>query len=114
MVDGVQLIYKILTPNQWARFQQEKTFAGSAVDHEDGYIHFSTASQVTETAARHFGDQSEIWVLAFDVASFGDDLKWEPSRGGQLFPHLYAQCSIEMVAGIQQVFQSQGRFHFEL
>jgi uncharacterized protein (DUF952 family) len=68
-------------------------FAGSAVDLADGYIHFSAAGQARETARRHFAGQADLVVLAVDAASLGADLRWEPSRGGDLFPHLYGALS---------------------
>jgi uncharacterized protein (DUF952 family) len=83
------LIYKILPAALWEKAQREGIFRGAPVDLADGYIHFSTAGQVAETAAKHFGGQTDLVLLALDSAQF-DDLKWEPSRGGALFPHLYA------------------------
>jgi uncharacterized protein (DUF952 family) len=83
------LVYKILTREQWAQAQAQGLFAGAPVDLADGYIHFSTAAQVAETAARHFAAESDLVLLAVDADRLGAALKWEPARGGQLFPHLY-------------------------
>lgn len=83
------LIYKILETAAWHDAVAAGRFAGAAVDLADGYIHFSTAAQVRETAARHFAGREGLLLAAFDPAAFGDALKWEPSRGGALFPHLY-------------------------
>ncbi len=81
--------YKILTRDQFALFKSEGSFHGAPVDLADGYIHLSTRQQAAETAARHFAGQDELVLAMIDLAGFGDQLKWEESRGGQLFPHLY-------------------------
>ncbi len=83
-------IYKILPASAWAAAKQAGLFAGAAVDLADGFIHFSTAVQMRETAARHFAGQAGLVLVAFEAAALGPRLKWEPSRGGALFPHLYA------------------------
>ena len=82
-------IYKILTADQWRDLQAAGETAGAPVDIADGFVHFSTAAQVRETAARHFAGQDGLWLLALDANVLGDALRWEPSRGGDLFPHLY-------------------------
>jgi uncharacterized protein (DUF952 family) len=82
------LIYKILRGPEWADFDAAGETAGAPVDLADGYIHFSTAAQAAETAARHFAGAEGLWLLAMETERLGD-LRWEPSRGGQLFPHLY-------------------------
>lgn len=84
------MIYKIMRANEWQAAVGCGTFAGSVVDMNDGFIHFSTAAQAQETARRHFAGQSDLVLVAFDVAQLGPQLWWEPSRGGDLFPHLYA------------------------
>ena len=84
------LIYKILTSEQWADLQARGETEGAPVDVADGFIHFSTASQARETAAKHFAGQEGLWLVAYDADALGEALKWEPSRGGALFPHLYA------------------------
>ena len=83
------LIYKILPGPAWEAALAEGRFEGSPIDLQDGYIHFSTASQAQETAARHFRGRAGLVVAAFEAEALGADLRWEPSRGGQLFPHLY-------------------------
>ena len=83
-------IYKILTSGQWADLQALGETAGAPVDIADGFVHFSTAAQVRETAAKHFAGHDGLWLLAMDADALGQELKWEPSRGGDLFPHLYA------------------------
>lgn len=84
------LIYKIAPQALWRQAEADGVFAGAPVDLADGYIHFSTAAQVRETAARHFAGQDGLVLVAVDAGGLGEALKWEPSRGGALFPHLYA------------------------
>ena len=83
------LIYKILRRPEWIAFRAAGITSGAPIDLQDGYIHFSTAAQVAETAAKHFGTDRDLVLLAMDSDRLGPDLKWEPSRGGALFPHLY-------------------------
>ena len=83
------LIYKILRRSEWDSFRAAGETTGAPVDVADGYVHFSTAAQVAETAARYFADESDLVLLALNPEALGDALKWEPSRGGALFPHLY-------------------------
>lgn len=97
------LIYKLLAATEWAAARVAGRFEGSAVDLADGYIHFSTTEQVAQTAARHFADQRDVVLLAVDADRLGDDLRWEPSRGGALFPHLYASLGTDMVVGEWQL-----------
>lgn len=82
-------IYKICTRQEWAEAERCGEFAGSAVDIADGYIHFSTAQQVAETARRHFARQPDLVLVAVDTERLPEGLRWEESRGGDLFPHLY-------------------------
>jgi uncharacterized protein (DUF952 family) len=82
-------IYKIVTAEAWAQALEKAAFFGAAIDLADGYIHFSDASQVEETARRHFSGQDNLLLVAFNSAHFGESLHWEASRGGALFPHLY-------------------------
>jgi uncharacterized protein (DUF952 family) len=77
-------------------------FSGSAVDRQDGYIHFSTAAQAQETAARHFRGQADLVVLAVEADDLGAALRWEPSRGGALFPHLYAGLDVTRVRAVTE------------
>lgn len=85
------IIYKILTSEQWQQFQTDGEFAGAPIDLTDGYIHFSTRTQLIETANKHFAGQSALQLLALDDQKLGDGLRYEPSRGGDLFPHLYGR-----------------------
>ena len=83
------IIYKIVPTTLWQDALKSGEFKGAPVDHADGFIHFSTPTQVGETAARHFAEESDLVLVAVSVEPLGADLKWEPSRGGALFPHLY-------------------------
>lgn len=83
------MIYKILRPAELAAFVAAGSTAGSADDVRDGFVHFSTASQAAETAGKYFPGEEGLWLLACDEAGLGKALRWEPSRGGALFPHLY-------------------------
>ena len=82
-------IFKILRPHEWPDQAQGIDFTGSDVDVNDGYIHLSTAAQAPATAAKHFAGEANLRILAVDADSLGAALKWEPSRGGDLFPHLH-------------------------
>ena len=83
------LIFKIVPKALWQQAIERGVFEGAPVDLADGFIHFSDQAQVRETAAKHFAGQEELLIAAFDAEEFGERLKWEPSRGGALFPHLY-------------------------
>lgn len=93
------VIYKLLHRDEWRSARAAGEFRGSAVDLADGYVHFSTAEQVVETAARHFAGRRGLMLLAIDATRLGEDLRWEPSRGGALFPHLYASLPLHAVVG---------------
>ncbi|MCW5758706.1 MAG: DUF952 domain-containing protein [Phenylobacterium sp.] len=95
-------VYKILPRVEWAAARAAGRFAGSAVDHQDGYIHFSTAAQAQETARRHFAGQADLVVLEVEADDLGDDLRWEPSRGGDLFPHLYGPLDAARVRAVHE------------
>ncbi|MCK0149676.1 DUF952 domain-containing protein [Marivita sp. S6314] len=84
------IIYKLLRADEWAALQTQGETTGAPIDVADGYIHFSTAEQVRETATKHFAGEEDLMLLAYDDATITGDLRWEPSRGGALFPHLYA------------------------
>lgn len=82
-------IYKVLRAPEWAQMQRDGQTAGAPVDLADGYVHFSTAEQLPVTLERHFADQDGLVLLACAAEDLAPDLRWEPSRGGALFPHLY-------------------------
>jgi len=85
----VSLIYKLLDRPAWEAALAEGLFSGSAVDRADGFIHFSSAEQTAETARRYFRGLDDILLVAVEAEGLGEALRWEPSRGGDLFPHLY-------------------------
>lgn len=88
-MSGTATVYKITGRAEWAAAEAEGVFRGAPVDLADGFIHFSTAAQVGETAAKHFAGRDDLLLVALAASAFGDALRWEPSRGGALFPHLY-------------------------
>jgi uncharacterized protein (DUF952 family) len=95
------LIYKICEQELWQEAERAGVFRGAPVDHADGYIHFSTADQAPETAARHFAGKADLVLVAVDPIPLGPALKWEPSRGGALFPHLYGALSLAIVTWVK-------------
>ncbi|MEU2702832.1 MULTISPECIES: DUF952 domain-containing protein [Micromonospora] len=91
------MIYKILTDDEWTQARADGRFAGTAMDRQDGYVHLSAADQVVETARRFFAGVTGLTVLAVDESRLGDALRWEESRGGALFPHLYGALPVDAV-----------------
>lgn len=87
--------YKVLTGEQMAVLERDGTFAGAPVDVQDGYVHLSTAAQLTETVDKHFAGQDDLHVAAVDLEALGEKIRWEESRGGQLFPHLYGALTLD-------------------
>lgn len=94
----MSLVYKIVPRALWLEAEETGTFAGSPVDLADGFIHFSAADQVEETARRHFAGQRDLLLVAVKAEGLGDALRWERSRGGALFPHLYGPLAVAAVA----------------
>ncbi len=92
------MIYKIAPRALWEEAEKAGVFAGAPVDHADGFIHFSTAGQARETAARHFAGKDDLLLVAVRPDALGDALRYEASRGGDLFPHLYAPLPLDAVA----------------
>ncbi|MGQ0611561.1 MAG: DUF952 domain-containing protein [Paracoccaceae bacterium] len=88
------LIYKIFRRAEWDALKAAGESLGAPIDLTDGYIHFSTSTQVAETAAKHFAGQADLVLVACDEARFGPALIWEPSRGGALFPHLFRALTL--------------------
>ena len=93
-------VYKICPAALWREAEHCGVFRGSDVDRRDGFIHFSTATQVLETASKHFSGQTDLLLVRINIANLGDHLKWEPSRGGALFPHLYGELDLSAVAQV--------------
>ena len=93
-------VYKICPETLWREAERSGVFRGSHVDRRDGFIHFSTAAQVTRTRERHFSGQTDLLLVRVNTTSLGERLKWEPSRGGALFPHLYGELALTAVAQV--------------
>jgi uncharacterized protein (DUF952 family) len=97
------LVYKIVPEALWRAAEAAGRFDGAPVDHADGFIHFSTAGQVRETTARHFSGQHDLLLVGVDAAALGDALRWEPSRGGDLFPHLYGMLPLSAARRVEKL-----------
>lgn len=93
-------IYKICPETLWRAAEKAGGFRGAPVDAQDGFIHFSTAAQAVETAAKHFAGQDGLLLVQVDSSLLGDRLKWEVSRGGELFPHLYGDLALAAVTKV--------------
>jgi uncharacterized protein (DUF952 family) len=96
----VRTIYKICPASAWREAERQGVYRGSADDLRDGFIHFSSASQVAETAKKHFFGQTGLFLIAVDADALGDALRWELSRGDELFPHLYGELDLGAVTAI--------------
>ena len=106
-------VYKICSMTLWREAERCGVFRGSDADRRDGFIHFSTAAQVEETAAKHFAGQDGLLLLSIDAAQLGEALKWEPSRGGALFPHLYGELPLSAVTNVAPLpVSTDGRHMF--
>ena len=97
---GIRFIYKICPEALWHEAELARVFRGAAIDVQDGYIHFSTAAQAAETAAKHFAGQQDLLLVQVDTARLGDRLTWEVSRGDALFPHLYGDLDVAAVTRV--------------
>lgn len=95
----MRFLYKILTRAQWQDAMARGLFEGAAIDLKDGFIHLSAGHQVRETAARHFAGQDDLVLVAFPEGGLAN-LKWEPSRGGDLFPHVYGAIPTAVAASV--------------
>jgi uncharacterized protein (DUF952 family) len=104
-------IYKICAEDLWSEAEAKGRFDGAPVDLADGFIHFSTADQVAETAARHFAGQDRLLLIAVDAGALGEALRYEPSRGGALFPHLYGPLPLSAVAWVKPLPLGAGGRH---
>lgn len=103
----MSLIYKLLPGSEWRSAQDQGVFKGSGIDLADGYIHFSTGQQAQETARRYFAGQTDLILLTIEADELGSALKWEPSRGGDLFPHLYGDLALDRVRKAQAIALDQ-------
>ena len=98
-VSSPPVAFKVLTADQWEGLQSSGVFTGAPVDLADGYIHLSTADQLEETLAKHFAGQANLTIADIDLTALGDTVRWEASRGGQLFPHIYGVLPMSAVRG---------------
>lgn len=105
------MIYKILRAGEWAQLRADGESAGAPVDVADGFVHFSTAPQLPETLRRHFAGEAGLHLLACEADAMGDALRWEPSRGGALFPHLYRALRLSDVRFDRPVTLGAGGTH---
>ena len=92
--------FKVLTHQQWVDFERERVFRGAPVDIADGYIHLSAADQLTGTVDKHYAGRVGLWVACVDLTALGEAVRWEESRGGALFPHLYASLPLGAVVAL--------------
>ena len=104
-------IYKICPASAWREAERQGVFRGSADDVRDGFIHFSTAAQVAETARKHFFGQTGLFLIAVDVDALGEALRWEPSRNDELFPHLYGELDLGAVTAILDLRARSDGYH---
>jgi len=111
-IPAPMLIYKIFLRPEWNALRAEGQTKGAPIDIADGYVHFSTSEQAPETAAKYFADQDGLFLVAVETDRLGDDLKWEPSRGAALFPHLYRMMLLTDVAWAQPLPFSDGVHQF--
>jgi uncharacterized protein (DUF952 family) len=104
-------IYKICPRALWQEAESARVFRGAPVDLHDGYIHFSSADQVAETAAKHFAGQNDLLLIHVNSALLGERLVWETSRGGALFPHLYGALDFSAVTKVELLSLGPGGRH---
>jgi uncharacterized protein (DUF952 family) len=107
------LVYKIVASTHWQQSQAAGAFAGSVDDLRDGFVHLSAQSQVAETLQKHFAEANDLLLIAFDPAEFGEKLRWETSRAGAEFPHLYAELPVSAARQIYHL-QRNDRGEFQL
>ena len=104
-------VYKICSVALWQEAERSGAFRGSDDDRRDGFIHFSTAAQVAETAAKHFSGQQDLLLIRVNADNLGERLKWEPSRGEALFPHLYGELELTAVMQVDALPLGAGNRH---
>jgi uncharacterized protein (DUF952 family) len=97
------LIYKICSKTVWEEIQSLASWAGSPHDLRDGFIHFSTEDQLAGTLQKHYAGQTDLVLLSIEAETLGDALKWEPSRGGDIFPHLYGPLTIALIVSFEEL-----------
>ena len=104
-------IYKICPASAWREAERQGVYRGSADDTRDGFIHFSTASQVAETARKHFFGKTGLFLIEVDADALGDALRWEPSRNDELFPHLYGELDLGAVTAVRDLRARSDGYH---
>lgn len=109
--EAVPTIYKITPASAWREAERQGVYRGSADDLRDGFIHFSTASQVAETARKHYFGQTGLFLIAIDDTALGEALRWERSRNGELFPHLYGELDLGAVTAILDLRARSDGYH---
>ncbi|KAA1259352.1 hypothetical protein LF1_18840 [Rubripirellula obstinata] len=97
------LLYKIIPATEWKAAEAAGSFGGSGIDLEDGFIHLSSAEQVSETLQKYFANQTGLVLLGIDAEALGTTLQWEPSRGGALFPHVYGEIPVSAVKSVEPI-----------
>jgi uncharacterized protein (DUF952 family) len=97
------LIYKVCSAHEWSEAVAAGVYRGAPVDLRDGFIHFSTGAQLDETLRRHFAGQQDLVCVAVAADALGARLRWEPSRGGDLFPHLYGELPVDLVRAVEPI-----------
>jgi uncharacterized protein (DUF952 family) len=107
----VRLIFKICSATAWREAERQGVYRGSSDDIRDGFIHFSTASQVGETARKHFSGQTGLLLVAVNSGALGDTLRWERSRNDELFPHLYGELDLSAVTAVRPIRTLSGGSH---
>jgi uncharacterized protein (DUF952 family) len=98
-----RLVYKVCAAAEWSDAVAEGTYRGSGVDRRDGFIHLSTSTALEETLRRHFAGQRDLVLVAVDPDALGAALRWEPSRGGALFPHLYGELPVALATWVRAI-----------
>jgi uncharacterized protein (DUF952 family) len=98
-----RIVYKIMSATELQQMQRDGVFHGSPVDMADGYIHLSCGSQLVATLDRHFGGVEGLMLVAVDLSRLGNSVRWEPARGGELFPHIYGRLPMEAVVTVGTV-----------
>jgi uncharacterized protein (DUF952 family) len=110
---SMPLIYKICPRALWREAEKAGRFTGAPIDRQDGFIHFSTAAQVAETAARHFAGQQDLLLVAVEAGALGVALRYERSRGGDDFPHLYGDFPVSAAVSVDELpLDADGRHSF--
>lgn len=108
------LAWKLIDAAEWAATPVDGAYGGSAVDRADGYIHLSAADQLAETAAKHYRGRTALRLLTVDLAALGATVRWEASRGGALFPHIYGPLPVSAVRAVRPLsVDAQGVMRFE-